>query len=83
MTDGLLELPHPSFRDHRIISSVYFANLPELSACIAGDPHSKIASEGHLKEMSMWDIITKGVIILLCGRIEALAPLHPGQLGRK
>ena len=49
MTDSLLEFSHPSFRYHGVISPVYFADLPELSACVAGDTHSKIAGERDLK----------------------------------
>jgi len=49
VTDRLLELPHPSFRNHGVISPVYFAELPELSPCVAGDTHSKITGERDLK----------------------------------
>lgn len=50
LTDRLLELPHPPFRHHGIISSVYFADLPELSTCITGNTHGQIAREWDLKE---------------------------------
>ena len=49
VTDRLLELPHPPFGYHGIVSPVYFADLPEFSARMAGDTHGKIAGEWDLE----------------------------------
>lgn len=45
MTHGLHELPHPSFRHHRIISPVYLSNLPYLALGIRASDHGQVTRQ--------------------------------------